>query len=96
MENGFKISDNKTKCVHSCKIHKMHNHPVLILDGTEILITQQYKFLDITLDPKLSFIPLITQLRIKCNQTIQLLRTIAHANWSADKKTLIKLYRSLI
>ena len=62
--------------------------PTLTLNGSEIPITQQYKFLSITLDPKLSFIPHIKQLRIKCNQTIQLLRTIAHADWGADKKNL--------
>ena len=50
----------------------------------KIPITQQYKFLGITLDLKLSFIPYIKQLRIKCNQTIQLLRTIAHTDWGAD------------
>ena len=86
MKNGFKISSNKTKCMHFCQIHKMHNQPTLTLNGSEIPITQQYKFLGITLDPKLSFIPHIKQLRIKCNQTIQLLRTIAHTDWGADKK----------
>ena len=79
----------------------MHNQPTLTINGSEIPITQQYKFLGITLDPKLSFIPHIKQLRIKCNQTIQLLRTIAHTDWGADfkkknknkkKKTLTKLY----
>ena len=96
MKNGFKISSNKTKCMHFCQIHKMHNQPTLTLNGTEIPITQQYKFLGITLDPKLSFIPHIKQLRIKCNQTIQLLRTIAHSDWSANKKILTKLYRCLL
>ena len=97
MKNGFKISCNKTKCMHFCKIHKMHNQPTLTLNGSEILITQQYKFLSITLYPKLSFIPHIKQLRIKCNQTIQLLRTIAHTDWGVDKKKkLTKLYRCLI
>ena len=86
MENGFKISSNKTKYMHFCQIHKMHNQPILRLNGSEIPINQQYKFLDITLDPKLSFIPHIKQLRIKCNQTIQLLGTIAHTDWGADKK----------
>ena len=96
MKNGFKISRNKTKCMHFCQIRKMHNQPTLTLNGSEIPITQQYKFLGITLDPKLSFIPHIKQLRIKCTQTIQLLRTIAHTDWGADKKTLTKLYRCLI
>ena len=66
----------------------MHNHPALIVNSIEIPITHEYKFLGITLDSKLSFISYIKQLRIKCNQTIQLLRAIA------DKKTIIKLYRS--
>ena len=99
MKNGLKSSSNKTKCMHFCQIHKMHNQPTLTLNGSEISITQQYKFLGITLDPKLSFIPLIKQLRIKCNQTIQLLRIITHTDWGADKeekKKLPKLYRCLI
>ena len=45
MKNGFKISHNKTKCMHFCK---MHNQPTLTLNGSEIPITQQYKFLGIT------------------------------------------------
>ena len=47
----------KTKCMHFYQINKIHNQPTLILNGTEIPITLQYKFLGITLDPKLSFIP---------------------------------------
>ena len=74
----------------------MHNQPNQTLNGSEIPITQQYRFLGITLDPKLSFISHIKQLRIKCNQTIQPLRTIAHIDWVADKKTLTKQYRCLI
>ena len=88
MKNGFKISRNKTKCMHFRQIHKMHNQPTLTLNGSEIPITQQYKFLGITLDPKLSFIPHIKQLRIKCNKTIQLLRAIVHTDWGDDKKNL--------
>ena len=39
MKNGFKISRNKTKCIHFCQICKMHNQPTLTLNGSEILIT---------------------------------------------------------
>ena len=35
-------------------------------------------------------------MRTKCNKTIQLLRTIAHANLVGSKETLLKLYHSLI
>ena len=64
----------------------MLNQPTLILNGTEIPIIHLYKFLGITLDPKLSFIPHIKQLRMKYNQTILLLTTIAHTDRDADKK----------
>ena len=70
MKNGFKFSYNKTKCMHFCQIRKMHNQPILTLNGSEIPITQQYKFLGITLDPKLSFILHVKQLSTKCNITI--------------------------
>ena len=86
MKNGIKIISNKTKCMHFYQIHKMHNEPTLILNGSDIPITQQYKFLGITLGPKLFFIPHIKQLKIKCNQTIQLLINIAYTDWGADKK----------
>ena len=96
LKNGFKISSNKTKWIHFRQIHKMQNRRNLILNGNEIPISLQWKFLGITLDPKLSFISHIKQLRIECNQTIQLLKTIAHADWGADWKTVIKWYRCLI
>ena len=63
MKNNFLISCNKTKCLHFCQIHKMYNQSTLKLNGTEIPITHQYKFLDITLDPKLSFISHIKQMQ---------------------------------
>ena len=65
---------------------QIHNQPTLTLNSSEICITQQYIFLGITLNPKLSISRHIKQLRIKCNQTIQLLRTIAHTDWDANKR----------
>ena len=49
-------SSNETKCMHFCQIHKMHNQPTLTLNGSEIPIIQQYRFLGITPNRKLSFI----------------------------------------
>ena len=82
--------------MHFCKIYKIQNYLALILNGTEITIIHQHKILAITLYSKLSFIPHIKQIRIKCNRTIQFLWAIAHTDESADKKTLNKLYWSLI
>ena len=94
--NGFRFSKEKTKCVHFCQLRKMHHDPELKLDDHTIPVVDQYKYLGIIFDRKLTFIPHIKHLRIKCNKAIQMLRVIAHTNWGADRKTLIKIYRTLI
>ena len=96
LENGFKFSKTKTQCMHFCQLRGLHNEPVLKLDGVEIPVVDQYKFLGIIFDRKLSFIPHINYLKAKCQKALQLLRVVAHTDWGADKLTLLKLYRSLV
>ena len=54
--NGFKISKCKTRCVHFCQLRKMHNDPLIKLEDTEIPVVNEYKFLGVIFDRKLSFI----------------------------------------
>ena len=68
---------------------------MLKIDHAEIPVVEEYQYLEVIFDHKLSFIPHVKYLRTKCNKTIELLRTIAHTNWGGSKETL-KLYRSLI
>ena len=96
LENGFKFSKTKTQCMHFCQLRGLHNDPVLKLDGVEIPVVQQYKFLGVIFDRKLSFIPHINYLKAKCHKALQLLRVVAHTDWGADKSTLLKLYKSLV
>ena len=96
LENGFKFSKTKTQCMHFCQIRGLHNDPVLKLDGVEIPVVDQYKFLGVIFDRKLSFIPHINYLKAKCHKALQLLRVVAHKDWGADKSTLLKLYKSLV
>ena len=78
MINGFKISKTKTQCVHFCQQRKMHNNPTLNLGGSEIPVVDQYKFLSVIFDKKLSFIPHIQYLKEKCSKILKLLHVIAH------------------
>ena len=96
MENGFKFSKTKTQCMHFYQLRGLHNDPVLKLDGVEIPVVEQYKFLGVIFDRKLSFIPHINYLKAKCHKALQLLRVVAHTDWGADKSTLLKLYKSLV
>ena len=96
MINSFKISKTKTQCMNFCQLRKMHNNPTLNLDRSQIPVVDQYKFLGVIFDKKLSFIPHIQHLKEKCCKTLKLLHIIAHEDWGADQHTLLKLYRILI
>ena len=96
LENGFKFSNTKTKCMHFCLLRGLHNDPVLKLDGVDIPVVDEYKFLGVIFDRRLSFIPHIKHLKAKCHKALQLMRVVAHTDWGADKSTLLKLYRSLV
>ncbi|MCU7801126.1 MAG: hypothetical protein KZQ70_13560, partial [gamma proteobacterium symbiont of Lucinoma myriamae] len=95
-ENGFKFSKSKTVCMHFCQLRKMHDDPVLTLDGTRIPVVEENKFLGVIFDKKLSFLPHIKQLKAKCQKAMNLLRVVAHTDWGADRKVLLNLYRTLI
>ena len=85
MINGFSISKPKL-CVHFCFLRKMHNNLTLKLDGSEIPVINQYKFLGVIFDKKLSFIPHIQYLKDKCNKILKLLCIIAHKDWGTDQR----------
>ena len=55
LENGFKFSKTKTQCMNFCQLRGLHNDPVLRLDGVEIPVVEQYKFLGVIFYRKLLF-----------------------------------------
>ena len=70
--------------------------PVLLLNGMQIPVVEQAKFLGVIFDRKLTFVPHLRYLRQKCMKALNLLRVVAHAKWGSDEATLLHLYRSLI
>ena len=95
-ENGFKFSPTKTHCVHFCQLRKHHNDPDLYLNGVQLPVVEDAKFLGVIFDKKLSFIPHIKALRTKCLKALNLLKVLANTDWGADRKVLLRLYRSII
>ena len=94
--NGFKISKNKTRCVHFCQLRKMHNDPLIKLEHTDIPVVDEFKFMGIMFDGKLSYIPHIKYLKTKTTRDQEPLQVVAHTKWGADRQTLLKLYRALV
>ena len=96
LHNGFKFSKSKTQCVHFCQLRKVHDDPELYLYGSLIPVVEDFKFLGIIFDRKLSFIPHIKYLKAKCLKALDLLKVLSHTNWGADRTVLLQLFRSLI
>jgi ribonuclease HI len=96
MENGFRISKNKTVAMHFCHKYKTHSDPTLKLGDQEISFVKQTKFLGLTWDHKLTFIPHIKYLKQKCTKALNIIKVLAHTDWGADQSTLLQLYRALI
>ena len=92
----FKISKSKTQCVHFCQLQEQHDDPVRTLYGSSIPVVQEYKYLDLIFDKKLSFVPNINYLQAKCLKALNILKVLSHTTWIADQTALLKLYRSLI
>ena len=95
-ENGFKFSKTKTKCMHFCQSRNMHLDPELTLNDVQIEVVSEFKFLGLLFDSKLSFIPHINYLSNKCHKALNLLRVVSSMDWGADRKVLLRLYRTLV
>ena len=82
--------------MHFCQSRKLHLDPELTLDGVQIEVVPEFKFLGLLFDSKLSFIPHINYLSNKCQKALNLLRVVSSMDWGADRKVLLRLYRTLV
>ena len=82
--------------MHFCQSGKLHLDQEVTLDGVQIEVVPQFKFLGLLFDSKLSFIPHVNYLSSKCQKALNLLRVVSSMDWGADRKVLLRLYRSLV
>ena len=82
--------------MHFYQSRKMHLDPELTLDDVQIEVVPAFKFLGLLFDSKLSFIPHINYLSNKCHKALNLLRVVSSMDSGADRKVLLRLYRSLV
>jgi ribonuclease HI len=75
---------------------RIHDDPILTLNGQLIPLADKAKFLSIWFDRKLNFKAHIDYVRNKCQKSLNLLKILAHYSWGADRKTLLQLFRSFI
>ncbi|GBL53673.1 hypothetical protein AVEN_166383-1 [Araneus ventricosus] len=94
-KSWFTISAQKTIGIHFCK-RPLHPDPELFLGGVPIRFQDNYKFLCIVFDKRLTFLSHIASLRKRCLRSLNILRTLSSTSWVADRSCLIRVYRSII
>ena len=92
--HGFKFSENKTVAMHFRK--GLKGKPSLSLGMNPLHFVDEVKFLGLTLDPGLTWVPHIIQLKARTMKALGILRVLSHLSWGADRATLLRLYRALV
>ena len=92
---GFKISHSKSVAMLFTR-RKYPPNIELYLGEDKVNFVSEFKFLGIYFDQKLTWSCHITNVVIKCNKVINLLKSISKIEWGADKSSLLLLYKALI
>ena len=95
-ENGFKFSTSKTQAVHFCRKTSCIRNPELTLYGKRIEVKNEARFLGVIFDKKLSFLPHLKDLKLRCQKALNALKIFCCPEWGGDTDILLQLYRSLI
>jgi hypothetical protein len=94
--HGFKFSISKTNAINFHRKRGIPPEPSLTLYGQPIPFKPTEKFLGILFDTKMTWKPHIQSLKKNCMHKLNLLKSIAHTNWGADRTTMLRLYRATI
>ena len=70
--------------------------PYLTLGRDQIIVVKELKFLGLTFDSRLSFIPYLRNLRSKTQKAVGLIKVVAAKGWGADRHAKPTLYRALV
>ena len=93
LNNGFKFSPTKTKTiVFPCNRHVLIK-PKLYINNQIIPVVDNIKFLGLWWDSKLAWTHHLAQLKGRCLQAMNLLRSLATTEWGASQEILLRVFR---
>ena len=95
-DNGYQINNSKTFGMIFHKKRKNIEPGQLYLNNSPIKFPQAVKFLGLTFDRALTWKAHIDNLKKKCHRRIDLLKSLSHSSWGADRETMLYLYKTLI
>ena len=94
--HGFRFSESKSVALLFHRWRSVAPVPSLFLRASRIRVVEEARFLGLLFDKRLTWAPHIRQLRHSCHKPLDLLRHLSHTSWGADRKTLLRLYKSLV
>lgn len=92
---GLQISAPKSQAIIFTNKNKYKSIP-LSINNTILGYHRSVKFLGLTLDRRLTWLPHINLLKEKCKKDLRLLYIISANNWGADYSSLKRIYEALI
>ena len=95
IETGFKFSPSKCQSILFNRQNKIVA-PEIKMQGNTLLSTKTLRLLGLTFDHKLYWKEHITKLKAASSKKLNIIKTISHFKWGADRKTLLILHNSLI
>ena len=82
--------------MHICQKRGLHLDPQLFLDKSPIPVVEETKFLGVIFDRKLSFVPHLKYVKKRGLKAHNILKIIGNTEWGADRKVMLRLYRSCL
>ncbi|XP_023220583.1 uncharacterized protein LOC111622440 [Centruroides sculpturatus] len=64
--------------------------------GDKIPMVNEAKFLGVTFDQKLTFLPHLRNLKSRCLKFLKLLKVLGCSSWRADKCSVLRIYRAFV
>ena len=91
-ENGFRISNCKTVCMHFCRHSVLFfPEPTIVLDKSPIEVVKEATFLGPIFDSKLTFTNHNLYQNTLYIKALDILRIVGHTDWGADRTVLLRL-----
>ncbi|XP_064120742.1 uncharacterized protein LOC135225338 [Macrobrachium nipponense] len=79
-KKGFKFSTSKTVAVHDQRIS----------------CKEETRFLGLLFDKRMTWVPHLKDLKVRCMQALNVLRVLSHTSWGADRNHLMILYKAIV
>ena len=80
-----------------CQKRGLNLDPQLFLDKSPIPVVEETKFLRVIfVYTKLSFVPHLKYVKKRGLKALNILKVIGNTDWGADRKVMLRLYRSLV